>query len=776
MAGWPLTPALPAAYGPGVVAAAHAREPGSCPGTFGRVPRRPCLVIGSPAVHSENPEGTNMAVPITGTRNGSARTVSLVLLIVASLVGCGSNPSPTASPSATAQAGTTPSPAPSATASAGADLAVWSTHDGPPVKGTVAYHVHYANLSLGDPAHAVVLTIKPPDGATLASLSRDSQPSAAGGVDILLGTVDPGASGVVDAQVAWADAPALGAWTALSTRISAAGPDPDATNNTATDGERVPTPNLALTMRLADASGALVPGSTVAYLLSYANVASGDAASPSIALKLPKGLTYVNASGSFAGKPSTTAEGEGTLVTIPLRAVKARATGSAEVRVALAADLAPGQSMTSSALISADADTVAADNQATSTDVVQAAGADLWVALDSKGATDVGGKHVYRVRYGNRGTAAAENVALSAVIPSALSNVRYSIQPTSVAGGTATWDIAALPKATGVRAIEITATVAAAGSASVSAQIASTTADTNAGNGTAEATVDLVAIAMPVIIGPVNAVVGTRPVVFGTGRIGATVSLYLAGASDGASQPLGTAKVDGNGSWEIQPAADLPEAGWHWFTATQQLGDLVSELAGVAAYTSADAEIDTNSLTVNGKRLGGIDQVISWPTGATMTFGAKITACAKPISPMLRADYYSAADVVVNRLFAKPARASDDGSVEFAFTVPRVSQEVTWQMLLVFYCADTGQSQLESGWRTVLYTAGLLDTAKKKLKCLLGMCPPPPPPPPPPPKPCPGCTPFKPPKKPAPNFMSEPEEKWSVTGSPTAALTVRRLG
>ncbi len=512
----------------------------------------------------------------------------------------------------------------------------------------------------------------------------------------------------------------------------------------------------------------------MAYLLSYDNVATGDAAVPNLTVKLPHGVTFNSARGDLAGTPTALADGDGSVVTLPLRAVKALAKGSVLLQATLPADLAPDQTVTASALVATDADSTAADDKAESTEVVQSAGPDAWVALDGKGATELNGKHVYRLRYGNRGTAAAEGTSLSLSMPGALSGLRFTVQPTAVVDGTATWQLGTLPPSTSARTIEVTATITGTGSNVTPAAEITSDADANRSNNGAEVADDLVAIAMPVITGPANAVVGARPVFFGTGRPAATVALNLAGPDGGAAQLLGTDKVDGSGRWEIQPAADLAEARWHWFTATQRSGDLVSETAGVADFTSADTAIDTNSLTVNGKRVGGFDQVIPWPGGTRLVFGATIEGCAKPVSPMLQTDYYDTSGGLVNRQIAEPTRADADGNVEFAFVVPRVTQEVQWQVSLAFYCRDDAQSDVGTGMREAVYV-GILDTVKRKIDCWFGNCKQPPPPP-PPPKPCPGCTPWVPPKKPSPSPLAPGGIDWAMVGLPMATREGQRSG
>ena len=720
---------------------------------------------------------------IRGRQAGSARIVAPALAVAMAITGCGTAPTPTPAPTAetspaSSPAVGTPSAVPPTGSPVDADLAVWSDHDSAPALGTVTYHVHYANLGLTVPARGAVLRITPPEGTRLGTGSEASTPLATGGggIEVALGTIEPSTIGVVNVDVEWTTTPAPGTWTELTAQLTAADPDPDATNNTATDGERVPGPDLRLTLRPAESSAAFTPGATVTYRLALVNVSTADAPAASLALTLPKGLTFVSAGGSLAGKVQAAAAGDGTLVTLPLSAVRAMARGTVEVRAMLGADLAPGLPVTASAVVSAAGETSTADNTADFTEAVQAAGADVWVALDSKGSTELNGKRAFRLRYGNRGTVAADGVSLSLEIPASLANVKFGLEPTAIADGVATWAFASLPKATGTRAIEITATIAAAGSADLRAGITTATADENTGNGTAEAAAEFVDLAMPVISGPVNAFVGARPVFFGTGRSGATVSLSLVSADGLTAEPLGTGTVDGNGRWEIQPATDLPSAGWHWFTATQRLGDLVSPGTGVADFATPDTSTDPNSLTVDGKRVGGINQVISWPGGTTLVFGARVSACAKPLSPMLQADYYTADDVMVNRQLADPKGVAEDGTLEFAFVVPRLTQEVQWQLSLAYYCESPGQSRTRSSVQLASYTAGLLEWLDRTISCWFGNCPPAPPEPPPPRKFCPGCGPAEIPKKPAPNFMSDPEDKWVMTRWPVLAFGERLIG
>ncbi|MHB9031804.1 MAG: hypothetical protein ACYC6L_02030 [Anaerolineae bacterium] len=699
-----------------------------------------------------------------------------ILIIAVSLSGCGilsqttnvpAAPSQTSAPNGqagkpAAQPSEAPSKAPSAAAPSaaapsGADLAVWSQHDQSPAEGKVTYRVYYANLSPEQVADQTVLQVRPPEGAAVLRVSREYQPLSGGsGLEVSLGALQPDEIGYIDLEVGWPTALAPGAWTELNAQISSAAPDPDMLNNTAQDGETVAGPDLALTMKTADNSGPYVPGGTVVIELDYRDNSATEAKSASIVLDLPKGLTYRIASGSLAGDPLVTQVGGSSQVTFSLKPLAAKAGNSLVVQVVLDADLAPGLPLTSTAVITAAGDLNPADNRAEVGQLVQEAGPDVWVSLASKGETELGGKLSYRLSYGNRGTEAAQGVVVSLALPPALKDVRFSVQPDAVANGSATWKLDTLQAGQGGGPIEVSGSIGGTGSATANARIASSTADAYQPNDTAEVAAEFVALQMPVIAGPSNAVVSDRPVFSGQGKPSAEVSLYLAGVDGQPGTLLGTGLVDGSGRWEITPSTSLPLPGWYWFTATQQLGDLVSQITGTANYFDDKILIDSSSLTVNGARVGGIDQDIAWPEGKVLTFGARIVSCAKPLTPTLQVEFSNNDGTVTNRRVITPKRFDPDGYVEFDYQVPRANQQVQWQMALSFYCQDGGQSSVQPRVRTVKYVAGVLDWLKRKIDCWFGCEKQPPPPP--PPQPCQGCTPLDRKTKPKPDFFGPPED------------------
>jgi hypothetical protein len=155
-------------------------------------------------------------------------------------------------------------------------------------------------------------------------------------------------------------------------------------------------------------------------------------------------------------------------------------------------------------------------------------------------------------------------------------------------------------------------------------------------------------------------------------------------------------------------------------------------------------------------------------------FGATIASCAKPVAPVLRANYYNTSGGVVNRQLSEPESGSAGAALSFKFRVPRLTQEVTWQLSLGFYCGEDGQSDTRSGIRLAGYTAGVLDWLQRKWDCLMGICPRGPPPPPPPPKPCEACTPVKPPQRPKPPKLGPKEDNYIDAVPPRTAYLGRR--
>ncbi|MFO7697101.1 MAG: hypothetical protein R6X16_08090 [Anaerolineae bacterium] len=732
--------------------------------------------------------------------------LALVLMILATLVACQAAPgTPAATTPATAAAQVTPTPAPPITArptstqasalpsttpvqaqaptaspepteQAGADLAVWSTHDRAVGEGAVTYRVHYANLDTERAADGVVLQIVIPEGAKIARVSREFEVTFDGAL-VPLGAVQPAQIGGVEIALQWPEALPPGTQAILNAQINQDGVDPDLTNNVAQDSELSPAPDLALRTSLAGDSSPFVPGGTVKLRLAYVNLADVRAQAATITATLPSGLYYIGANGNLSGEPLVSGMDGGVQVVLPLQPVgSGGGKGNVYVQAQLDAAAQPGDALTWGAEIGAPGEASLVYNRAESTQIVQNAGPDVWVTLESTGETSLERKHAYRVAFGNLGTERAANVVLSLTLPASLGDVRFGREPASLENGIATWKFESLGMAQAGRPFEVTGVIVTEGPAVASANITTTGTDANPGNDSAEVTDEMVALAMPTILGPSAAIIDDQPAFYGVGTRGATVSLYLAATETEPAVPLGMAVVDGGGKWAMAPTEALPAPGWHWFTATQTLGERVSPVTGVANFVSEDTGIDTDSLTVNGTRVGGIDQAIAWPAGQMLTFGAQIVDCAAPLTPALLASYYDRDDVLVNREAIPAASMDANGKVTFAFRVPRLEQQLQWTLGLSYTCEGAPQTKaLASTLRPARYLAAPLAGFWDDLKCWFGFCEETPPPPPPPKKQCPGCTPLDPnQRKKKPTFL-DPDPDDNDFSQPLSVGLIRNL-
>lgn len=632
-----------------------------------------------------------------------------------------------------------------------ADLAVSVWRDGEVRPGgRVTYHVAYENYDSERAADGVTLRITLPEGAALARCERDDQPvtaarAAGRELEYALGTLQPGECHDLSLAVEMPASLAPGSRVALIARIAGAAPDPDDETNYAEDAETVPAPSVSVGVRPSDECGPYVPGGAVGYLVSYGNFSEAEAPSVTITSTLSAGMAFrsarlVTEEASQAISPLVA----GPDLTFELGTLAPGAYGELLVEIGLDGSLLPDQPLTYTVGIAAPNDLDPEDNWAEDVQHAQVEGPDVWVELESQSDGEVGGTHSYLVFCSNRGTADAEDVVVSLSIPPLLQDVAFSLPPTSYAQGVATWALGKLAAGEGAEPIDISATIAGAGQATARATVRSRQ-DVDPRNDAAEAADELLTMHMPTIVGPSAARVGAQPVVFGLGKPGATVSLYLAGAGDQQERPWGKAIVSEEGRWEITPTAKLPQPGWYWFMAAQELDGRTSPMTGVGNYYSDELTIDTNSLTVNGERAGGIDQDLDWVGGQEMTFGARIIHCDKPLTPTLQVRYYNLQGLMVNHQRIEPRLTRPDGYVEFDFRVPDEGEEVQWQLELGFYCREEVQTS------TIARSRGLAAPAAKisdlwHPECWFGGCGDKDPPPPKPPSGCRGCTPIPKPK------------------------------
>ncbi|HOG45045.1 MAG TPA: hypothetical protein PLJ35_10605 [Anaerolineae bacterium] len=639
------------------------------------------------------------------------------------------------------------------------DLAVSVWHDEELVAGGSAnYSVYYANYDAELDATGVLLAVALPEGATLAASTRDGEtlpPSKAAGqrLEYALGTVAAGEGAEIVLQVQMPAELRPGSTVALTARIAGSAPDPDEETNYAEDVAEIPAPNVWVGVGLAEDCGPFVPGRAVSYRVSYGNAAPVEAKSVQLTGTLASGMSFRSAhlvtweeEEEQERRQAITPQVQGSDLSFDLGTLEPGAYGEIALELDLGQGLYPDQPLTCTLRISTTSiELDEEDNWAEDVEYAQVEGPDVWIALESQSDGELGGYQSYYLYCGNGGTQDAEGISVSLTIPALLDDVTFAVEPNTFANGIATWQIGRLEAYSG-GSIDVEGTIARTGQATAKATVSTTSKDVNTRNNVAEVSDEIVTIHMPAIVGPSEARVGVQPVFFGLGKPEATVKLYLAGDSAQPARLLGNTLVDEDGRWEITPTAKLPQPGWYWFTATQELNGLVSPVTGVGNYYSDDITIDTNSLTVNGERVGGIDQTIEWIGNSELTLGARIIACENPLTPTLQVRYYNAQGLMVNHKKIQPKRTGPDGYVEFDFTVPSEDEGVQWQLELGCYCREEVQTgvigrspglaaPLQKGW-TDIYKPG----------CWFGGCGNSDPEPPPKPPACPGCTPIERPK------------------------------
>ncbi len=255
--------------------------------------------------------------------------------------------------------------------------------------------------------------------------------------------VDPVAAGVTQVSN-----------TASIADDGANGADPNPANNSANDTTPVDAaPDLTLTK--SDGGASVVPGGTVGYTLTYANVGNQGAAGVTLNETVPANTTF-NAGASTAGWSCTPGNGAGSTCALAIGSLAAGG-GSASATFAVTAvnPVAAGSAqLSNTASITDDgangSDPNPADNTASDTTPVNAA-PDLTLAKGDGGASVVpGGTVAFTLTYSNVGNQGATGVTLSETVPASTSfnagasTAGWSCVPDNNAGSTCTLAVGSL--------------------------------------------------------------------------------------------------------------------------------------------------------------------------------------------------------------------------------------------------------------------------------------------------------------------------------------------
>ncbi len=598
----------------------------------------------------------------------------------------------------------------------------------------------YANYSEDAIAFDAVLTATLDSRAAFVSATREGAPitpTVAGNtLTFALGPLGPSAGETVGVRVRLASDIAPGTALTLAraglraTNLEMNPDDNDAILETAVAG-----PDLWVGLGRADEAVPL-PGAVLEYAAEYANNGALPAPDAEVVVTLPAALTLVGA--SREGVPITpTAQPDG--LHFALGTLPPWEWNSLLLRTRLAADALAGDEFTVRARVRTSAmEVFTEDNEAFEVGTVVRNEPNLYVAVESSSDGEVGGEQLYGISYGNAGPQPARGAVLTGTLSMPLTDLDASADVTPTIGPdgrTLTFALGDLPEEGGHGWVDISGRLAAAGTLTATAEIRSASREGNPRDNRAAVSDEIVWLRMPGFVGPDGATVGPRPVLFGVGSPGATLTLQ-SWRGDVATT-LGTVEVDEGGLWEYEVPTPLA-AGWYWFTGRQSRGERTSEMAGVGAYVREGLGVDPSAYTVYGERLGGINQPYGWVSGAEYRLGARITACPAPTNVVLKATYFTADGLMTgfdNIPADEPAVA---GEVSFAFTAPPTDTE--FELMVAYSCpAFGGGAGVAPG---AVGPSGALKDAKDCFLSLGASCSSPDDdPPPPPPSACKGCTP-----------------------------------
>jgi uncharacterized repeat protein (TIGR01451 family) len=294
----------------------------------------------------------------------------------------------------------------------------------------ITYTLNFGNFGEGSAPNAVITETVPANttfdaGASTPNWSCLPDDNAGAQCTIEVGTLLPGQNGSVDFAVT-VDAPPLPAGideisnTASIADDASGGADQEPTDNEASDTTPVDAaPDLQITKD--DAGVTAVPGGTIVYTLSYANVGDQDATGVTINETVPANSTF-NAGASAAGWSCADGSGAGTACTLSIGDLSATGGGAVSFAVRVDDPLPAGARFISNAATIDDDDANGDDpNPGDNSDGVDTpvdAAPDLRITKDDGDATaGPGDTVVYTLSYANAGNQGATGATITETVP-----------------------------------------------------------------------------------------------------------------------------------------------------------------------------------------------------------------------------------------------------------------------------------------------------------------------------------------------------------------------
>jgi uncharacterized repeat protein (TIGR01451 family) len=289
---------------------------------------------------------------------------------------------------------------------------------------SLIYQITFMNQGNSPAADVIVTDTLPPNVTYVNNPYCAITPTVAAGGTLVwkVGTVTPGGTGYLYAQVRITDTAPVGSVLTNVVRVSTRDVDIDSTNDvyTLTTTVTAPTRDVGVSK---STSGPAFAGQDLQYYISYYNQGSLTATNIIITDVLPISVTYLSHSASGATTVVT-----GSMLVLTRSTLAGDAGGFVSILVHIANDAQVGQVLTNVARIStSDVDANLSNNVYTHTIPIATLTRDMYVSKSAiGGAARAGSLITYEIGFSNEGNYTATDVVLTDTLPANTSLVSWS--------------------------------------------------------------------------------------------------------------------------------------------------------------------------------------------------------------------------------------------------------------------------------------------------------------------------------------------------------------